>query len=83
MKEQFITKFKEQFGQHLSTLYIPGIPQHKMFNLIIYNLMNVSAELRHTIHYLDIKEVADDEYLIKVNRGIEIEYIINQEVGNE
>lgn len=78
MKNLFIEKFREQFGNQLSTLYIPGMSQKDMFTRIIFNIVNVSNELSHAIHNIDIKEIADKEYLIKVNHSIEIEYIINQ-----
>ncbi|AWW32415.1 hypothetical protein DN752_20970 [Echinicola strongylocentroti] len=85
MKGQFKKRFKEQFGKHLTNLYLPALGQGKMFRIIMYHLMNVSADLNHTIHKMEITEIADMEFLIKVNNSIEIWYLIDtrKEAGHE
>lgn len=76
MKEQFIHKFKLDFGNRLAELFIPGINQPHMYRLIHFELINLSAYFNLPIHNVDIKEVADKEYHILVNHDIKIEHTI-------
>lgn len=81
-KSKFISDFEKLLSDQLSKLYIPGLSQRMKFRMIMYHLMNVSENHEMIIRKVSIDEIADNEFEIKVNTDIHINYVIGKEVVN-
>ena len=77
-----LSDFRKLLTDQLSKLYIPGLSQRMKFRLIMYHLMNVSENHEMIIRKVSIDEIADNEFVIKVNSDIQINYVIAKEVVN-
>lgn len=79
---KIIADFKKLLTDQLSKLYIPGMNQRMKFRIIMYHLMNVFENHEMIIRMVSITEVADNEFVIKVNHNIEINYCLGKELSH-
>lgn len=69
----------EGLCKRLEGMFVPLLKQGVIFRIIIHEIIQASALKEVTIHKIEIYEVADMEYQVKVNHNIELQFFIKNE----
>ncbi len=77
--EKFINTLKELITNHFSGMYLPALSQRQKFAMIILNMLRAAYIADITIHKFQILEIADNEFAIRVNHDLFINFTMCQE----
>jgi hypothetical protein len=84
LAQNFKSEFVQRVKKSLEKLYLPTLKQNQFFQTILHQLLLASNASGYQIRSYTLMEIADREFLVKVNNQIEFKFLIqkNKEVSH-
>jgi hypothetical protein len=85
LADNFRSELIKRVKYNLEKLYLPTLKQNQFFQTILHQILLASNTSGYQVRSYTLMEIADREFIVKVNNQIEVTFIVhkNKEVTYE